>query len=72
MRRKRRAAQVGMELVVAIALRNRDRLLLIWPLVSEFLGAILAPEGARKSNPLVARAALGLLRLCRQRFLHMT
>lgn len=61
--------QVGLELIIVIALRNRDRLLLIWPLVHDFLATILAPEAARSANPLVRRAALGLLRVCR-RLLH--
>lgn len=61
--------QVGLELLIVVALRNRDRLLLMWPLVHDMLSAILAPEHARAANPLVRRAALGLLRICR-RLLH--
>lgn len=41
----------------------------MWPLVHDMLSAILAPEHARAANPLVRRAALGLLRICR-RLLH--
>lgn len=41
----------------------------MWPLVHDMLSAILAPEHARSANPLVRRAALGLLRICR-RLLH--
>ena len=52
-----------------VALRNRDRLLLIWPLVHDLLSTILAPESARTANALVRRAALGLMRICR-RLLH--
>jgi len=52
--------------VVAVALRNRDRLLLVWPLVHEYLAAVLAPEGPRGASALVARAALGLLRVCQR------
>ena len=63
------APQVGVELVIVVALRNRDRLLLIWPLVHDMLSTILAPEAARTANPLVRRATLGLLRICR-RLLH--
>ena len=63
------AMQVGLELLIVVALRNRDRLLLMWPLVHDMLSAILAPEHARAANPLVRRAALGLLRICR-RLLH--
>ena len=35
--------QMCVELVIAVALRNRDRLLLIWPTMHDFLAAILAP-----------------------------
>ena len=52
-----------------MALRNRDRLLLIWSLVHDMLATILAPETVRTPNPLVRRAAVGLLRICR-RLLH--
>ncbi len=51
---------------MAVALRNRDRLLLVWPLVHEYLAAVLAPEGPRGASALVARAALGLLRVCQR------
>ena len=37
------AMQMCVELVIAVVLRNRDRLLLIWPYVHDFLAAILAP-----------------------------
>lgn len=43
--------------------------MLMWPLVHDMLSAILAPEHARAANPLVQRATLGLLRICR-RLLH--
>jgi hypothetical protein len=33
-----------LEMLVALALRNRDRLPLIWPLVHDYLAAILAPQ----------------------------
>lgn len=62
--------QMCLEMVIALSLRNRDRLLLIWPLVHDLLSAILAPpqQGAdkRAASPLVARAALGLLRVCQR------
>ena len=37
-------AQMCLEMLIALALRNRDRLLLIWPLVHDYLAAILAPQ----------------------------
>ncbi|KAL0041048.1 hypothetical protein WJX77_003321 [Trebouxia sp. C0004] len=57
-------AQVCLELLIAVALRNRDRIVLIWPLLHEYLNAIMTPNGAKAANPLVARATLGLLRIC--------
>lgn len=59
-----------LEMVIALSLRNRDRLLLIWPAVHNRLASILAPgqqgEDKRGASPLVARAALGLLRVCQR------
>ena len=49
-----------------VALRNRDRLMLIWPLVHDMLSTVLAPEHARDANSLVRRATMGLLRVCRR------
>ena len=63
-------AQLCLELVIALALRNRDRLLLVWPLVHEYLAAVMAPEAGggngRGASPLVARATLGLLRVAQR------
>lgn len=47
--------QVCLELLIAVALRNRDRIVLIWPLVHEYLNAIMTPNGAKAATPLVAR-----------------
>ena len=40
--------QMCLEMVMAVALRNRDRLLPIWPHVHEFLAAILAPSQVKQ------------------------
>ena len=40
--------QMSLEMVMAVALRNRDRLLPIWPHVHEFLSAILAPAQVKQ------------------------
>lgn len=57
--------QVCLELLIAVALRNRDRIVLIWPLVHEYLNAIMTPNGAKAATPLVARVGLPLKRpLC--------
>lgn len=58
--------QVCLELVIAITLRNRDRVLLMWALVHDYLALVMAPEGARSANRLVERATLGLLRVCQR------
>ena len=44
-----------LELLIAVALRNRDRIVLIWPLLHEYLNAIMTPNGSKAANPLVAR-----------------
>ena len=56
------AAELCLELLVTLALRNRDRVALLWPLVHEYLAACTAPE-AEGATPLVERAVLGLLRV---------
>ena len=43
---------------MAVALRNRDRLLPIWPHVHEFLAAILAPSQVKQYCCLVSRMVL--------------
>ena len=40
--------QMCLEMVMAVALRNRDRLLPVWPHVHEFLAAILAPSQVKQ------------------------
>ncbi|KAL4436787.1 hypothetical protein ABPG75_003926 [Micractinium tetrahymenae] len=59
-------AELCLELLVALALRNRDRVGLIWPLLHEFLAAATAAENAVNVNSLVERAVLGLLRICQR------
>ena len=49
--------QVCLELLIAVALRNRDRIVLIWPLLHEYLNAIMTPNGSKAANPLVARVS---------------
>ena len=50
-----RVLQVCLELLIAIVLRNRDRIVLIWPLVHEYLAAVMSPDAAKTANPLVSR-----------------
>lgn len=59
-------AEVCLELLIVLALRNRDRILLMWPVVHELLAAVMDERAFRASNPLVERAAFGLLRVCRR------
>ncbi|KFM23960.1 ARF guanine-nucleotide exchange factor GNOM [Auxenochlorella protothecoides] len=56
------SAELCLELLITVALRNRDRVTLIWPLVHEVLAA--ATSASQESNALVERAVLGLLRVC--------
>ena len=58
------AMQMCVEMVIAVALRNRDRLLLIWPYVHDFLAAILAP--AQVTLPGLQSSQMTYERLSRQ------
>ena len=49
--------QVCLELLVGLALRNRDRIVLIWPLIHEFLNPIMTPNGLQTADPLTARVS---------------
>lgn len=60
------SAELCLELLITVALRNRDRVALLWPLVHEFLAACTSPEAVEKTNPLVERAAMGLMRVSAQ------
>ncbi len=60
------AAELALELLVALALRNRDRVALIWPLAHEYLAACTAPANAPAPGPLPRRAVLGLLRIAQR------
>lgn len=53
-----------LEQVVAVTLRNRDRLALLWPLVYEHSADIM--QGASVPGPLVERAVIGLIRVCQR------
>ena len=46
-----RCLQLCLEVLVALALRNRDRLLLIWPLLHDHLAHILAPQARPVPSP---------------------
>jgi brefeldin A-resistance guanine nucleotide exchange factor 1 len=59
-------AELCLELLIALALRNRDRAGLIWPLLHEYLAACTAADHAVAVNPLVERAVTGLLRICQR------
>ncbi|KAI3425868.1 hypothetical protein D9Q98_007841 [Chlorella vulgaris] len=59
-------SELCLELLITLALRNRDRVALIWPLLHEFLSAVTAADNAKSVNPLVERAVTGLLRICQR------
>lgn len=58
------AAELCLDLLLLVLLRNRDRLALVWPPVFEHLTAIMRGKGV--DGALVAAAAVGLLRLCQR------
>lgn len=53
-----------LQLLIRVTLRNRDRILLLWPTVYEHLKAIVT--SARAPSPLVERAITDLLRICQR------
>lgn len=58
-------AEVCLELLIGITIRNRDRVELLWPSVHAHLEVII--RGAtHPAGPLVERAVLGLLRVCQR------
>jgi hypothetical protein len=63
------AAELCLELLLGLALRNRDRVVLLWPLLHEYLSACCGGAdggggaGGGAASPLVERAVLGLLRV---------
>lgn len=59
-------AELALEILITLALRNRDRITLIWPLVHEYIAACLSAESAEQVTPLVERAVAGLFRVCQR------
>lgn len=59
-------AELCLELLITLSLRNRDRISLIWPLVHDFLAACTSQEAAEKANPLVERSMKGLMKICQR------
>lgn len=58
-------AEVCLELLIGITIRNRDRIELLWPLVHSHLEAVIK-QGTHPASSLVERAVLGLLRVCQR------
>ncbi|PSC74405.1 ARF guanine-nucleotide exchange factor GNOM isoform B [Micractinium conductrix] len=61
-----RPAELCLELLVALALRNRDRVALIWPLLHEYFVVCLSAENVADVNSLVERGITGLMRICQR------
>lgn len=59
-------AELALEILITLTLRNRDRVALIWPLVHEYIAACLSAESAEPATPLVERAVAGLFRVCQR------
>mmetsp|Transcript_37601 Transcript_37601/g.72072 ORF Transcript_37601/g.72072 Transcript_37601/m.72072 type:complete len:1470 (+) Transcript_37601:478-4887(+) len=53
-----------LEQVVSITLSNRDRVLVLWPLVYEHYADVI--QGASSPGPLVERAVISLVRICQR------
>lgn len=58
--------QVCLELMISLALRNRDRITLIWPQLHAHLATIMGNDVAKSANAIVERATVGLLRVCQR------
>ena len=61
------AGALCLELLIVVCLRNRDRILSVWPLLSAYYAALF--KGAKEPTPLLEKSVGGLLRLC-TRLLH--
>eukprot|EP00753_Platysulcus_tardus_P012632 PLAT3500.3.p1 GENE.PLAT3500.3~~PLAT3500.3.p1 ORF type:complete len:1555 (+),score=822.25 PLAT3500.3:520-4665(+) len=59
-------AMLCLQLLTDVALRNRDRIAIVWPRIHDYFAAILAGD---RLTPLQQRACIALLRLC-TRLLH--
>eukprot|EP00899_Mesostigma_viride_P015080 jgi/Mesvir1/23573/Mv18269-RA.2 len=53
-----------LDLLITVTLRNRDRIQLLWPLVTERLESVIG--SATAPGPLVDKAVFSLLRICRR------
>ena len=59
-------AELALEILITLALRNRDRVSLIWPLIREYIAACINPDTAEYATPIVQRAVAGLFRVCQR------
>ena len=59
-------AELSLELLITLALRNRDRVGLIWPLIHEYIAACVSADSTDSATPLVQRAVAGLFRVCQR------
>ena len=62
------AGALCLELLIVVCLRNRDRILSVWPLLSAYYAALFKGL-AKEPAPLLEKSVAGLLRLC-TRLLH--
>lgn len=58
--------QLCLELLLVLAMHNRQRLPLVWPVVHETLASCMDERAFRSPNPLTDRAVFGLLRVCQR------
>lgn len=59
-------AELALELLIALSLRNRDRIGLVWPFIHEYLASCTSQESATESSPLVERSVKGMMKICQR------
>ena len=59
-------AELALELLFSLSLRNRDRISLIWPQIHEFLAICTSQESEYDFTQLNERAIKGLMRICQR------
>ena len=59
-------AELAIELLFSLSLRNRDRIALIWPQIHEFLAVFTAQDSVEEFKALNERSVKGLMRICQR------
>lgn len=59
-------AELALELLFSLSLRNRDRISLIWPQIHEYLEVCTSQKSGNDFTALNERAIKGLMRICQR------